>query len=169
MNQTKLKGNPVHLKGDVPEAGQTAPNFTYVKQDLSEESLHDHGGKIKVIIAVPSLDTGICQLEAKRFNKELSHHGDVIGLIVSKDLPFAMSRFCAAEGIENVQTASDFRGDFSEKYNTLIMDGPMMGLSARVVFVLDKDNKITYTQITDDITVEPNYEEALKAVEKLKN
>jgi thiol peroxidase len=154
MNQTKFKGNPVHLLGDIPEAGQTAPNFTYVKEDLSEESLYDHTGKIKVIVAVPSLDTGICQLEAIRFNKELGGHADVAGLIVSKDLPFAMKRFCAAEGIENVKT--------------LMTDGPLKGLSSRVVFVVDKDNKITYTQITDDITVEPNYEEALKAVEKLK-
>ncbi|MCZ4410206.1 thiol peroxidase [Cryomorphaceae bacterium 1068] len=169
MNQTKFKGNPVHLLGDVPEAGHTAPNFTYVKEDLSEESLYDHGDKIKVIVAVPSLDTGICQLEAKRFNKELSGHADVTGLIVSKDLPFAMKRFCAAEGIENVKIASDFRGNFTDEYKTLMTDGPLKGLSSRVVFVVDKDNKITYTQITDDITVEPNYEEALKAVEKLKN
>jgi thiol peroxidase len=168
MNQTKFKGNPVHLLGDIPEAGQTAPNFTYVKEDLSEESLYDHTGKIKVIVAVPSLDTGICQLEAIRFNKELGGHADVAGLIVSKDLPFAMKRFCAAEGIENVKIASDFRGNFSEGYKTLMIDGPLKGLSSRVVFVVDKDNKITYTQITDDITVEPNYEEALKAVEKLK-
>ncbi|MFT4770652.1 MAG: thiol peroxidase [Granulosicoccus sp.] len=168
MNQTKFKGNPVNLLGDIPEAGQTAPNFTYVKEDLSEESLYDHTGKIKVIVAVPSLDTGICQLEAIRFNKELGGHADVAGLIVSKDLPFAMKRFCAAEGIENVKIASDFRGNFSEGYKTLMTDGPLKGLSSRVVFVVDKDNKITYTQITDDITVEPNYEEALKAVEKLK-
>lgn len=169
MNQTKFKGNPVHLSGDVPEAGQSAPNFTYVKEDLSEESLYDHDGKIKVIMAVPSLDTGICQLEAKRFNKELGGHADVAGLIVSKDLPFAMKRFCAAEGIENVKIASDFRGNFTDEYKTLMTDGPLKGLSSRVVFVVDKDNKITYTQMTDDITVEPNYEEALKAVEKLKS
>jgi len=169
MNQTKFKGDPVHLVGDIPETGQTAPDFTYVKEDLSEESFYDHKDKIKVIIAVPSLDTGICQLEAKRFNKELSNHDDVAGLIVSKDLPFAMKRFCAAEGIENVKIASDFRGNFSQNYKTLMKDGPLKGLSSRVVFVVDKENKITYTQITDDITVEPNYEEALKAVENLKS
>lgn len=169
MNHTKFKGSPVNLHGSIPAVGQTAPDFTYVKEDLSEESLYDHADKVKVIIAVPSLDTGICQLEAKRFNKELSGHADVAGLIVSKDLPFAMKRFCAAEGIENVKIASDFRGTFSKDYNTLMTDGPLQGLSSRAVFVVDKDNKITYTQLTNDITEEPDYEEALKAVEKLKN
>lgn len=160
-------GNPVHLLGDIPEPGQAAPNFTYVKEDLAEESLYDHEGKVKVVIAVPSLDTGICQLEAKRFNKDLDNREGVAGLIVSKDLPFAMKRFCDAEGLETVKIASDFRGDFSENYNTLMTDGPLKGLSSRVVFVIDKENKITYTQITDDITHEPNYEEVLEAVEKL--
>jgi thiol peroxidase len=167
MNQTNFKGNPVHLLGDIPEAGETAPNFTYVKEDLSEESLYDHQGKVKVIIAVPSLDTGICQLEAKRFNKDLDNRANVAGLIVSKDLPFAMKRFCDAEGLETVKIASDFRGNFSETYKTLMTDGPLKGLSSRVVFVVDKDNKITYTQITEDITHEPNYEEVLSEVEKL--
>ncbi len=167
MNQTNFKGNPVNLVGDVPKAGQKAPDFKYVKEDLSEGSLYGHGNKTKVVIAVPSLDTGICQLEAKRFNKELSGHSDVAGVIVSKDLPFAMKRFCEAEGVDNVEIASDFRGTFTEDYKTGMLDGPLKGLSARVVFVVNGDNEITYTQVTDDITHEPNYEEVLEAVKAL--
>ena len=167
MNQTNFKGNPVHLSGDIPESGATAPNFTYVKEDLSEESLYDHDGKVKVIIAVPSLDTGICQLEAKRFNKELDQMDGVAGLIVSKDLPFAMKRFCDAEGLENVKIASDFRGNFTEGYNTLMTDGPLKGLSSRAVFVVSKDNKIAYTQMTNDIIDEPDYDAAMSAVKSM--
>src|SRR5690554_6910394 len=113
MNTTKFKGNAVHLTGNVPAAGSKAPDFTYVKEDLSEGTLHGLGNQKKVIIAVPSLDTGVCQMETKHFNKELSKRKDVVGLVVSKDLPFAMKRFCASEGIENVQIASDFRGNFT--------------------------------------------------------
>jgi len=167
MNQTKFKGNPVHLSGDVPKAGDTAPNFTYVKDDLLEESLYDHQGKVKVIIAVPSLDTGICQLEAKRFNKELDAMDAVAGLIVSKDLPFAMKRFCDTEGLQTVKIASDFRGDFDQGYKTLMTDGPLKGLSSRVVFVVDQDNKVTYTQMTEDITHEPDYDKVMVAVQAI--
>ena len=164
MNQTNFKGNTVHLKGDVLEVGDTAPDFTYVKEDLSEGTLYGHGKMKKVIIAVPSLDTGICQMETRRFNQELADRDGVKGIVVSKDLPLAMKRFCAAEGIEDVEIASDFRGSFSEDYKTLMTDGPLKGLSARVVFVLDGDNKIIYREIVDDITHEPNYEAALNAL-----
>lgn len=164
MNQTNFKGNPVHLKGDVLEVGTSAPDFTYVKEDLSEGTLYGHGSMKKVIIAVPSLDTGICQMETRKFNQELANRDGVKGIVVSKDLPMAMKRFCAAEGIEDVEIASDFRGSFSEDYKTLMMDGPLKGLSARVVFVVDGDNKIVYREIVDDITHEPNYEAALNAL-----
>ncbi|MCA1763371.1 MAG: thiol peroxidase [Flavobacteriales bacterium] len=167
MNQTKLKGNPVQLVGDVLEPGTKAPDFTYVKEDLSEGTLYGHGDAIKVIIAVPSIDTGICQMETRRFNSDLGEKKGVKGIVVSKDLPMAQKRFCAAEGIEDVETASDFRGSFANDYKTLITDGPMKGLSARVVFVVDGENKIRYTEVVDDITHEPNYEEVLKAVESI--
>ncbi len=167
MNTTKLKGNPVKLKGDVPEAGAKAADFTYVKDDLSEGKLSAHSDKNKVIIAVPSIDTGICQMETRRFNKELSSRDGVVGIIISKDLPFALKRFCAAEGIENVEVASDFRGSFCDTYNTRIEDGPMKGLSARVVFVLDKHNTIKYTEVVDDITHEPDYEKVMEVVDNL--
>lgn len=164
MNQTKFKGNPVNLKGDVLNVGDSAPDFTYVKEDLSEGTLHDHGNHKKVIIAVPSLDTGVCQMETRQFNEKLSGKEGVKGIVVSKDLPFAMKRFCSAEGIEDVEIASDFRGNFSETYNTLMTDGPLKGLSARVVFVVDGDNKIVYREVVDDITHEPNYDAALEAL-----
>ncbi len=167
MNSTNFKGNPVKLAGNVPAKGDTAPDFTYIREDLSEKSLKDHGSKVKVIIAVPSIDTGVCQMETRQFNKQLSGRDGVVGIVVSKDLPFAMKRFCAAEGIENVEVASDFRGNFASNYNTLMTDGPLKGLSARVVFVLDAHNNIQHVEIVDDITHEPNYEATMKAVDGL--
>ena len=164
MNQTNFKGSPVKLAGDVLEVGDTAPDFTYVKQDLSEGTLYEHSDSKKVIIAVPSLDTGICQMETRRFNQDLADKNGVKGIVISKDLPMAMKRFCAAEGIEDVEIASDFRGNFAESYKTLMTDGPLKGLSARVVFVVDGDNKITYREVVDDITHEPNYDAVLEAL-----
>jgi len=152
------------LNGDVLSVGETAPDFTYVKQDLSEGTLYAHNDAKKVIIAVPSLDTGICQMETRRFNQELADKDGVKGIVISKDLPMAMKRFCAAEGIEDVEIASDFRGNFTEDYKALMMDGPLKGLSARVVFVLDQDNKIIYREVVDDITHEPNYQAVLDAL-----
>lgn len=167
MNQTKFKGNPVQLTGDIPTTGSKAPNFTYVKQDLSESSLEAHGNKKKVIIAVPSIDTGVCQMETRRFNQELEKRKDVVGIVVSKDLPFALNRFCAAEGLKNVEIASDFRGNFTSQYNTEMKDGPMKGLSSRAVFVLDGNNTIKHAELTNDITEEPNYDAVMKAVDSL--
>ncbi len=167
MNSTKFKGSEVHLKGDLPQAGSKAPDFTYVKEDLSEGTLSGLGSKKKVLIALPSLDTGVCQMETKRFNSELSKRSDVIGLVVSKDLPFAMKRFCAAEGIENIHVGSDFRGNFTSLYNTEMTDGPMKGLSSRAVFVLDGENNIKYTELVGDVTEEPDYDKILKQVDSI--
>jgi thiol peroxidase len=167
MNQTNFKGNPVNLKGHIPEEGSTAPNFSFVREDLSEGTLSDLGSKKKVIIAVPSLDTGVCQMETRRFNKELSGKENVVGLVVSKDLPFAMKRFCTAEGIEGVEIASDFRSNFTDDYNTLMTDGPLKGLSARAVFVLDGANVIKHVELVDDITHEPNYEKIMQVVDSI--
>jgi len=167
MNKTKFRGNEVHLTGNVLTAGSKAPDFTYVKEDMSEGSLYELGNKKKVILAVPSLDTGVCQIETKRFNKELSQRKDVTGLVVSKDLPFAMKRFCAAEGIENVQAASDFRGNFMSQYNTVMTEGPFKGLSSRAVFVLDGDNTIKHTELVGEVTEEPDYDEILRVVDNM--
>lgn len=168
MSNIKFAGNPVQLSGNIPSVGDTFDDFTFVKEDLSEGNLYDYEGKVKVIMAVPSLDTGICQKEARAFNTLIGGKDDVIGLTVSKDLPMAMKRFCAAEGIADIISASDFRyNDFGSQNGIEMADGPLKGLFARVVFVLDKDNKITYKEEVDDITHEPNYDAAVEAVEKL--
>jgi len=144
-------------------------DFTFVKKDLSEASLYDDfDGKVKVLIAVPSLDTGVCQMETRKFNEALSQREGVVGIVVSKDLPFAMNRFCEAEGIENVIIASDFRySDFINEYNTEILRGPFKGLSARAVFVLDQENVIRYSELVPEIAHEPEYDAALKVVDEL--
>lgn len=165
---TKLKGSQVLLNGFIPEVKEVAPDFTFVMQDLTEKSLYDFEGLNKIILSMPSIDTGICALETKKFNEKIAKIDNVVCLVVSKDLPFAMKRFCAAEGLENVKPASDFRyGDFGKEYNVEMVNSPLKGLLARAVFVLDKDNRITYTELVPDITNEPEYDKALAALAKL--
>ncbi len=169
INTTAFKGQTVNLIDDLPEVSGTAYDFTFVKSDLSETSLYDYEGKIKVLIGVPSLDTGVCQKEARQFNEKLNAIDGVVGLVISKDLPFAMKRFCEAEGLNNIVPASDFRyGDFAREFSTEMADGPLKGLVARTVFVVDANNKIRYVEITPDITVEPDYDKVLSAVSALK-
>ena len=168
MSNIKFKGDPIEVSGTIPNVGDKASDFTFVKDDLSEGSLADFEGKKKVLIIVPSLDTGICQMEAKAFNKQMEGREDTVGLMISKDLPFAMKRFCASEGLETIINASDFRyNDFASQYNVEMTNGPLKGLFARVVLVLDKDNNITYKEEVDDITHEPNYDAAKAAVEAI--
>lgn len=168
MSNIKFKGDPINVSGKIPRVGEKAEDFTFVKDDLTEGSLADYNGKIKVIMAVPSLDTGICQNEARAFNEKLNGKDGVVGLVVSRDLPFAMKRFCGAEGLDTIISASDFRyNDFASQYNAEMIEGPLKGLLARIVFVLDKDNNIVYKEEVDDITHEPDYNAAMEAVEKL--
>ncbi|MEM6630160.1 MAG: thiol peroxidase [Bacteroidota bacterium] len=169
MSFVTLKGQKFSIKDDLPGVGMKAPDFTFVKDDLTESSLiDDYEGQVRVIIAVPSLDTGICQIETRKFNEELSKRSGVIGIVISKDLPFAQSRFCTAEGIENVTVGSDYRySDFINEYNTEILSGPMKGLSARAVFVIDKDDTIQYSELVPEIAQEPEYDQALAVVDKL--
>ncbi len=169
METTNFKGNKVNLAGRLPKVGDAAPDFTYVKSDLSEGKLSEINDKVKVLIAVPSLDTGVCQMETRQFNSKLKEKNGVEGLIISKDLPFAMKRFCESEGIENVTNASDFRyHEFSKAYGLDMQDGPLKGLHARAVFVVDKNNKITFSELVDDITHEPNYDNVMKAIDDAK-
>ncbi len=164
----KLKGSLVLLKGFIPEVEEVAPDFTFVGSDLKEKSLYDFEGLNKIIISLPSIDTGICALETKKFNEEIGKLDNVVCLAISKDIPFALKRFCGAEGIENVKAVSDFRyGDFASEYNVEMVNGPLKMLLARAVFVLDKDNRLKYLELVDDITHEPNYDKALKALAKL--
>ena len=168
MSSVTLKGHPVSLKGELPAINTQAQDFTYVKADLSEGTLADLGDNVKVLLAVPSLDTGICAIETKRFNEEVSALNGVQTLVISQDLPFAMGRFCEANGIENVTSASDFRyNNFVQRYNTEMTDGPLKGLSCRAVFVLNGANEITYRELVPEITQEPNYEAAMQAVNNL--
>lgn len=167
MITVKLGENPYPIKGELPTRGP-APDFTFVRDDLSEGRLSDYDGQVKVLIAIPSLDTRVCAAETRKFNERLAQHKGVQGLIISKDLPFAMKRFCASEGIANVTNASDFRySDFCQKYNTEMTDGPMKGLSARAVFVVDQQNNITYTELVPEIGQEPDYDKVMAAVDAL--
>lgn len=165
---TAFKGKPVNLLDELPDVEENAFDFTFVNNDLGEESLYDYEDKVKVIIGVPSLDTGICKRETRTFNEKLANKKDVVGIIISKDLPFAMKRFCEAEGIENVITGSDFRyQDFTREYGTEMIDGPLKGLSARAIFIVDKNNKIRYTELTADVLDEPNYDKVLEALDSI--
>lgn len=164
----KLKGSPVLLKGYIPEVGEIAPDFTFVMSDMNEKSLYDFEGLNKVILSMPSIDTGICAMETKKFNEAISKLDNVVCLAVTKDLPFALKRFCGAEGIENVKAVSDFRyGDFGNEYNLEMVNSPLKMLLARAVFVLDKENRIKYIELVEDITYEPEYDRALEALSKL--
>ncbi len=168
MAQVTLKGNATSIKGDLPAVGSKAPDFKFVKTDLSDSSLYSEGSTVKVIIAVPSLDTGVCAVETRQFNQKLANKTNVTGIVISKDLPFAMRRFCETEGVKNVMSASDFRyNEFSQKYNTEITDGPMKGLSARAVLVVDANNVIRYAELVPEITQEPHYDKVMAAIDQL--
>lgn len=167
MATTHFKGNPVKLHGALPATGSAAPNIRFVKDDLSEADLASLKGNVVVLFAMPSVDTGICALETKAFNQKIEGLG-AMAVAISEDLPFAMKRFCAAEGLKNVVVASDFRyHDMSEKFGVRMVDGPLAGLHARVVFVLDKEGVIRYTQVVPDIVQEPDYDAVLAEVKKL--
>jgi thiol peroxidase len=168
MATVTFKGQSVNLSGELPLVKDKAPEARIVLKDLSEKKLSDYGNQIKVLIIVPSLDTGICALETKTFNTKLGEMEGVQGIIVSKDLPFAMKRFCEAEGINNVDTASDFRhDDFGTLYGLKMVDGPMTGILARAVIVLDGQNIVHYTEVVPEITSEPDYDTVMDAIKEL--
>jgi thiol peroxidase len=168
IDSVTLKGSEVLLKGEIPDVGEIAPDFTVVKKDLMELSLYDIEVKNKIILALPSVDTKICAMESARFNKDLSGITDLEIIAVSKDLPFALKRYCEADGIENITSCSDFRyGDFGTEFNVEMVNGPLKGLLARAIFVLDKKNRIKYLELVPEITREPDYEAAMEAVKAL--
>lgn len=158
MQQVTLKGMPIDLVGKMPEAGTEAPNFALVGRDLSEIALHDLRGRRVVLNIFPSIDTDVCAASVRRFNKEASEYPNTEVLCVSMDLPFAAARFCAAEGIDHVRTASAFRSDFGQEYGVEMATGPLRGLLARAVVVIDEDGKIKGTSLCEEITEEPDYE-----------
>ena len=168
IDSVTLKGSEVLLKGEIPDVGEIAPDFTVVKKDLIELSLYDIEGKNTIILALPSIDTKICAMESARFNKDLSGINNLEIIAVSKDLPFALKRYCEADGIENITSCSDFRyGDFGTEFNVEMVNGPLKGLLARAIFVLDKKNRIKYLELVPEITREPDYEAAMEAVKAL--
>lgn len=167
MNSTvKLQNSiTVNLSGAQPMAGTIAPNFTAVTQDLQNVSLSDYKGKKVVLNIFPSIDTGVCAASVRRFNQEAASRPDTVVLGISMDLPFAQGRFCGAEGIDNVVMLSTFRDTaFQEAYGLLMQDGPLAGLLARAVFVLDAQGTILYNELVPEITQEPNYKAALAAL-----
>ncbi len=164
MSTITLKGNAVNTSGTLPEVGSPLKDFTLVKDDLSEKSLSDYKGRKIVLNIFPSIDTGICAASARKFNEEASTLENTVVINVSKDLPFALKRFCAAEGLDNVENLSDFRGNFGADYGVTLVDSGMKGLLSRAVVVANEEGKIVYTEQVPEIAQEPDYEAALSAL-----
>ena len=163
MASITLQGNTIHTSGELPSVGSTAPDFVLVTDELSEVSLSDYKGKRVVMNIFPSIDTGTCATSVRKFNEKASQLDNTVVLCISRDLPFAMSRFCAAEGLDNVKTLSDFRnGSFGKSYQLLITDGPLKGLLSRVVILLDENGDIQYTEQVPEIADEPDYDKVLQ-------
>jgi thioredoxin-dependent peroxiredoxin len=159
MATVKFKGGDVHTNGTLPVVGTQAPDFTLIGSGLQEIKLSDYKGKRVVLNIFPSIDTGTCATSVRKFNKWISEKENIVVICISKDLPFAQNRFCGAEGIENVITASDFRfHTFATDYGVLLTDGALQGLTARSVVAIDENGKVVYTELVAEITEEPSYE-----------
>lgn len=158
MTTVKFAGNPVNVYGELPKVGEQAPDFTLAAQDLSDVKLSDFKGSRVVLSIFPSLDTDVCAASVRHFNVEASQLPDTKIINVSMDLPFAAKRFCTVNGIENVSTGSGFRSEFGKDYGVEIVDGPLRGLYARALVVIDRDGKVMGTSMCDEITHEPDYD-----------
>jgi thiol peroxidase len=166
MANVTLGGNPVAVNGNFPKKGDTAPDFALTANDLKEMSLEDYAGKRKVLNIVPSLDTPVCQTSTRTFNQKASGLSNTVVLVISADLPFAAKRFCTTEGLNNVVSLSTFRNrDFHSKYGVDMTDGPLKGLTARAVVVLDEKNKVLHSELVPEIKEEPKYDAALRALQ----
>lgn len=164
MAKITLKGNPIHTVGELPTISSTAPDFTLTKMDLQEVSLTDFNDKKIILNIFPSVDTAVCAASVRQFNVAAEKNTDVIVLCVSMDLPFALNRFCGAEGLQKVIPLSAFRHhEFGakEKYGVMIADGPLAGFLSRAIVIIGADKKIIYTEQVPEITTEPDYEKAL--------
>lgn len=165
METVFFKGTPCHTYGSIPAVGTQAPCFNLTGKDLNEVRCSDYKGKRVVLNVFPSLDTPVCAMSVRRFNADASKLDNTAVVCVSMDLPFAMNRFCTAEGIENVTVASAFRSPmFAEEYGLQLTDGPLAGLLARAVIIIDENGKIIYSELVDEITREPDYEAALSVL-----
>lgn len=162
MASVTFKGQPVTTVGELPRKGSKAPDFRLTGRDMSDVSLSDFAGKKKILNIVQSLDTRVCAASAKRFEQEISKLDNCVCLTVSDDLPFAQDRFCKSEGVENVVTLSELRNrEFGDAYGIRQKDGPMEGLLARAVVIVDENDTVSYTQLVPEISQEPDYEEVL--------
>jgi thiol peroxidase len=165
MAQTALRGNPVSTAGDLPAVGASAPEFTLTGRDLSSVSSSDFAGQRLVLNIFPSVDTPTCATSVRTFNERASALENTTVLCVSADLPFAMGRFCGAEGIENVKTASTFKnGEFLENYGVGMIDGPLEGLCARAVVVVDESGNVLHNELVPEIADEPDYDAAINSL-----
>ena len=167
MATVTLRGSPVSVAGTLPQPGQTAPDFTLAAKDLSDVTLAQYAGKRKVLNIVPSLDTPTCATSTRKFNEKASALDNSVVLVVSADLPFAMSRFCTTEGLNNVVTLSTFRSPaFGRTWGVDVTDSPLRGLTARAVVVLDENNRVLHSELVPEIANEPDYDAALAALKR---
>ena len=162
MAQVTLKGSPVQVSGNLPEVGSKAHDFMLVGAGLADKTLASFAGKRKVLNIFPSVDTPTCATSVRKFNTQANDLNNAVVLCISADLPFAQARFCGSEGLENVQNLSSFRSaDFAQTYGVAIADGPLAGLTARAVVVLDENDKVLHSELVAEIGSEPNYDAAL--------
>lgn len=167
MAKITFKGNPINTSGNLPAVGSQAPEFKLTKTDLSDISLKDFAGKKVVLNIFPSIDTPVCQASTRKFNAELSKLNNTVVICTSVDLPFALNRFCGAEGLKDVISASQLRNtSFSDNYGVKITDGPLAGLLSRAVVVINESGKVIYTEQVPEIAQEPNYEAALNSLKQ---
>lgn len=165
MATITLQGNPIHTSGELPSVGQQAPQVQLVDKDLNDITLDNYKGKKKLLNIVPSLDTPVCATSTQKFNKFAAGRDDAVMLVISADLPFAQNRFCTGENIDKVIPLSTMRSNqFSKDYGVLITDGPLAGITARAVVVLDENDKVVYTELVPEIAQEPDYDKALSAL-----
>lgn len=166
MSQTvQFQGNPVSVAGHFPQPGEQAKPFSLVAKNLADVTLSEYAGKRKVLNIFPSVDTGVCATSVRKFNQLASEMDNAVVLCISADLPFAQSRFCGSDNLENVVTLSTLRGShFKQDYGVEITSGPLQGLTARAVIVLDEQDKVIYSQLVEEITTEPDYDAALAAL-----
>jgi thiol peroxidase len=164
MAEVTLGGNPVHTSGELPQIGAAAPSFSLVGADLGEFDVADFAGKNVILNIFPSIDTPTCATSVRQFNERAAGMEETVVVCVSADLPFAMGRFCGAEGIENVKVGSTFRSDFGSDYGVTLIDGKLQGVLARAVVVIGPDGTVKHTELVSEIALEPDYDAALAAL-----
>ncbi len=165
MATITLRGTEIHTSGRLPAVGEQAPDFRLVNSEMEDVSLGTYGGRKKLLSIVPSLDTPVCATSTKKFNDAAGGKSDAVFLIISADLPFAMQRFCSAEGADNVVSLAMMRSkNFAEDYGVLIEDGPLAGITARAVLVIDENDRVMHAQLVPEIAQEPDYEAALALI-----